>query len=281
MCTKCGSSLDLEIEKASKDRIQTGDLECNKCSTSFKIIDDIICFESISEKGLDKKIKKVREMFFGQELGKKWLKFFSKKELAALKEEWKWMISKLNLKNSKIHLDWASGTGRFLRNILSLVKGEIVALENDYATCIGLRDFLKEIKGYSRTTIIYGDARNMPLSDNSIDSASSWHGLDEPRINKALDEAKRVLKNGKVLAVSGLFFKENSKSLKVALEEGIEFAKKDKTYQYFKKLGFKDIDYKTFFEGKWTEGDSFLPKKGDYYTPYAVAGRKSDCIIKP
>jgi len=274
ICPKCGDSLNLREVKRFKDRIQTGDLKCNKCNASFKIINDIACFKSISEKGLDKKIKEVRKMFFDQELKKKWLKYFNKKELIALKKEWKWMIDELNLKNSKIHLDWASGTGRFLRNILHLIKKEIIILENDYVTCVGLKDFLKKIKGYSKMTIIYSDARNMPLADDSIDSASSWHGLDEPKINKALNETKRVLKKSKVLAVSGLFFEENSKSFKIALKEKIKFAEKDKIHQYFKKLGFQYINYKTFFEGKWTERDSFLPKKGDYYTSYAIAGRK-------
>jgi uncharacterized protein YbaR (Trm112 family) len=158
ICPKCGNSLDLEIEKRSKDRIQTGDLKCNKCSVSFKIIDDIVCFKLISEKGLDRKIKRVRGMFLNQELNKKWIKHFTNEEFNALKEEWKWMIDKLNLKNSKIHLDWASGTGRFLRNILGFVKGETITLESDYATCVGLRDFLKNIKKYSKVTIICGDA---------------------------------------------------------------------------------------------------------------------------
>lgn len=275
ICPKCGGSLNLEITKKFKDRIQMGNFKCKKCSASFKIIDDIICFKSITEKDLDKKIKRVRKMFLDQELNKKWVKHFTDEEFGALKKEWKWMINKLNLKNSQIHLDWATGTGRFLRNTLNLAKGEIITLENDYATCIGLRDFLKKIRRYSKVTIIYGDARNMPLANNSIDSTSTWSGLDEPKINKAIDEAKRVLKKKGVLVVSGLFFEDNSKSLRIALKEGIEFAKKDKTQQYFKKLGFKDIDYKVFFKGKWTSSKDFLPKKDDHYASYAVAGRKS------
>ncbi len=276
ICPKCGGLLDLKIEKKSGDRINKGDLSCDKCNANFKIIDDIVRFKPIAERGLDKKIKRVREMFLDQELNKKWAKHFSKEEFGVLKEEWRWMINKLNLKNSQIHLDWATGTGRFLRNILNLVKGEIIAIESDYATCVALRDFLKRIKKYSKTTIICGDARNMPLVDNSVDSVSTWSGLDEPKISKALDESKRVLKKDRPLVVSGLFFEDNSKSLKIALREKIEFAKKDKTQQYFKKLGFKDIDYKIFFEGKWASGKDFLPKKGDYYASYAVAGRKSD-----
>jgi len=275
ICPKCEDSLDLKIEKKSVDRIHEGHLKCNKCNASFKIIDDIVCFKPIQEKNLDKKIKRIREMFFSQELNKDWLKHFDKKEQSALEKEWKWMIDKLNLKNSKIHLDWATGTGRFLRNALNLIKGEIITLETDYATCLGLRALLKEIKEYSKITIIYGDARNIPLADNSVDSASSWHGIDEPKINKALDEAKRVLKKDGVLAVSGLFFEDNSRSLKIALQEKIEFAKKDKTQQYFKRLGFQDINSKVFFEGKWTSDKDFLPKKGDYYTSYGVAGRKT------
>lgn len=274
VCPKCKGNLDLKKEKSLKDRIQKGKLKCSKCGNSFEIIDDIVCFKPISGKKLNKEIRKVREMFLNQEVKKKWLEYFNKEELTGLKKEWKWMINKLNLKNSKIHLDWAVGTGRFLRNVLGITKGEIIVMEIDYATCVELRDFLKKIKGYSRITIICSDARKMPLADNSIDSASSWSGLDEPGISKALDESKRVLKKEKVLGVSGLFYEENSRSLKVALQERIKFAKKDKAYQYFKKLGFKDIYYKTFFKGRWQEGASFLPKKGDYYTSYAVVGRK-------
>lgn len=276
ICPKCGGSLNLKIEKKSGDRINEGNLNCDKCNANFKIIDDIICLKLIKEKGLDEKIKRIREMFFSQELNKDWLKHFDKKEQSALEEEWEWMINKLDLENSEVHLDWATGTGRFLRNLLDLVKAEIITLETDYATCLGLRDLLKEIKEYSKVTIIYGDARNVPLINDSIGSASSWHGIDEPKINKAIDEVKRVLKKDRPLAVSGLFFEDNSESLKIALQEKIEFAQKDKTQQYFKKLGFKDIDSKVFFKGKWASDKDFLPKKGDYYVSYGVAGRKSD-----
>lgn len=275
ICPKCGGSLGLKIENKSGDRISEGNLNCDKCDANFEIIDSIVCFKPIQEKGLNEKIKRIREMFFSQELNKEWLKNFDKEEQSALEEEWKWMKDKLDLENSEFHLDWATGTGRFLRNLLDLVKGEIITLETDYATCLGLRDLLKETDEYPKITIIYGDARNMPLADNSVDSASSWHGIDEPKINKALDEAKRTLKGDRPLVVSGLFFEDNSRSLKIALQEKIEFAEKGKTQQYFKKLGFKDVDYKTFFEGKWASDKDFLPKKGDYYASYAVAGRKS------
>lgn len=274
ICPKCKGNLELREEKGFKGRIQKGELKCEKCGNSFQIIDDIICFSSFSKKGLDKKIRKTQQMFLDQEVSKKWLKYFNKEELVNLKNEWQWLIDNLGLKNSKIHLEWAVGTGRFLRNILKICKGEIIAMEIDYATCVGLRAFLKKIKAYSKVTIICADAQRMPLADNSIDSASCWHGLDEPNISKALNESKRVLRKNKTLGVSGLFFEEKSKSLKEALRLKIKFAKERGAYQYFKKLGFREIRQKIFFRGKWEKGASFLPKKGDKYTSYAIVGKK-------
>jgi len=275
ICPECQSSLKLEATDQSDDRIHQGNLFCNKCSNVFEVIDDIICFKQITQKNKSqKKIQKIQNMFLKQEFKKEWLKNFTGEEKWVLEREWKWMIDNLNLIESKIHLDWATGTGRFLRNVLEIIKGEIIALEIDYPTCLGLKDFLKKIDKYSRVSIIYGNAQNMPLADSSIESVSSWHGLNEPNISKALSESKRVLKENRSLAVIGLFYKEESESLRVALKERIEFAVKGKAQQYFKELGFKDIKYKTFFKGKWSEEKSFLPKLGDYYTVYGISGEK-------
>ena len=69
--------MDLETEKKLRDRIQAGKLKCKKCRAGFRIVDDIVCFKSITEKDLDKKIKRVQEMFFNQELNKEWIKHFT------------------------------------------------------------------------------------------------------------------------------------------------------------------------------------------------------------
>lgn len=275
VCPKCKAKLKIESNKESKNRIHNGKLLCKKCNAVFEIADDIVCFKPVSKKDKnERKIKKIKDLFFGQEYRKEWLKHFTKEELLALKKEWRWMINVLNLKKSKMHLDWATGTGRFLRNILRVVKGEIIALEVDYATCVGLKAFLKKLDKYSKVTIVYGDAENMPFADNSIDSISSWHGLDEPNIKKAINESRRVLKRNKIFSTGGLFYEKESKSFKIAKKEKIEFAEKDKAYKYFKKLKFRDIKYKTFFTGKESDRKNFLPRFGDYYTTYIINGRK-------
>lgn len=275
ICPRCKSSLRLEIDNRSKNRIYKGRLLCVKCNAKFEIINDIVCFKSVALKDKNRtKLQKIEDLFLQQEYKKEWLKHFTKQELSDLKSEWGWMINNLNLKKSKIHLDWATGTGRFLRNILGITKGEIITLEVDYPTCVGLRTFLKKIGKYSNVTIICADARIMPLKDDSIDSISSWHGLDEPNINRAIDESRRVLKLNKVFSAAGLFYKKESKSLKIAKKWKIKFAEERIAYQYFKKIDFKDIRYKTFFRGKWSESESFLPRFGDYYTSYAISGQK-------
>lgn len=275
VCPKCKSQLDLKVKKRTRNRIHKGKLLCKNCNASFDIIDDIVCFRKITKGDKNKtKIQKTKDLFLNQEYKKEWQRHFSKKEFFAVKEEWKWIINSLDLRNSKIHLDWATGTGRFLRNILEIVKGQIIALESDYATCVGLRAFLKKIDGYSNITIIRGDARAMPFSDNSIDSISSWHGLDEPDIDKAIDESKRILKKDKKIAVSGLFYEKGSKSLGIAKKSKINFAQQERAYDYFKKLEFKDIKYKVFPKVKETSRENFLPHYGDYYYIYDISTKK-------
>lgn len=274
-CPKCKSPISLLEGKKLKDRIQNGKLSCNKCNASFEIIDEIACFRSITKKDrTEKQIRKIQDLFILQEVEKKWLKHFTKQELLSLKNEWDWMIDAFNIEKSKIHLDWATGTGRFLRNILNVVKGETIVLEVDYPTCVGLKTLLKKINKYSKVTIICGDARSMPLVSSSVDSVSSWHGLDEPKISKAINESKRILKPNKTLSMVGLFYESGSKSLSLAKKHRIEFAEENKIRQYFRKLRFKNTRYKIFFQGKWLDRHSFLPRFGDHYASYAISGKK-------
>lgn len=275
ICPKCKSKLNLKIEKKTKNRIQDGELFCKKCKKSFKIIDDIVCFKKINREDKNKKkIQEMRNLFLNQEYKKEWYKHFSKKEFSILKKEWKFIIDNLNLTKSKVHLDWATGTGRFLRNILNKTKTEIIALDFGYPNCLGLKEFFKKIKGYSNVTIICGDARDMFFADDSIDSISSWHGLDELDIDKAIDESKRILKKNKKIAVSGLFYEKGSKSLNIAKKAKINFAEPDRAYNYFKKLKFRDIKYKKFAKIKETSKKNFIPKYGDYYIIYGISAKK-------
>jgi len=275
ICPRCKTFLRLKIIKKHNERVKQGFLLCLKCNIKYEIINDIVCFKRIKVKNKDeKKIESIKDLFLNYEYKKEWYKHFSKQELSTLKKEWKFIIDNLNLNKSKVHLDWATGTGRFLRNILNKANGEIIALDFGYSNCVGLKIFLKKLNKYSNITIVCADARDMPFTDNSIDSISSWHGLDEPRIEKAINESKRVLKKNKKVAFSGVFYEKNSKSLELSRKFRINFAEEDKAYYYFKKFNFKDIKYQKFPKVKEKSRRNFIPRYGDYWTVYTISGKK-------
>lgn len=264
----------LSVNKKIKERICEGELKCEKCGRRFYIKNSIACFVDFNKQKIIN-IKKLRRISLNQEIPRKWLKFFSKEEFAALQKEWNWLSLIIKKQKNSVHLDFATGTGRFLRNIVSKTKGEIVALDFSYPVCLELVYFLKKIKKYSRISIVCADARKMPFKNEIFDSITSWHGLDEPRMEKAIKESRRILKNGAYLAVSGLHYQKNSKSFLLAKKHGIGFTDKKTVIQNFKKAGFQKIEYKNFFFGRWNEKGSYLPKFGDFYSTYAIRVRKN------
>jgi len=240
------------------------------CNKKFLIKDGIACFISSYKKPTRTKGRNLRKITLNQEIPKKWMNFFSKEEFTALKKEWQWILSLIEKNKEVIHLDFTTGTGRFLRNIVSTVKGEIVALERDYPTCLELQYFLKKINRYGRTSIVCADVRNMPFKNEIFDSISSWHGLDEPKMNKALKEVRRVLKKGGYFVASGLHYRNGSKSFLRAKKHNISFLTKEMVVSALKTSGFRNVEHKIFFEGQWNEKGDYLPVLNDWYISYTV-----------
>ena len=274
VCPDCHIILKSSIHKKRKERVVGGELWCEMCNKKFPIRDEIACFISSCRKPAKTKVWSLRKITLEQEIPKKWMNFFSKEELEALKKEWQWMISAIKKSKRAIHLDFATGTGRFLRNIVSITKGEIVALEKDYPTCLELRYFLKKIKKYGKVSIVCCDAKNMPFKDGVFDSISSWHGLDEPEMNKTLKEVRRVLKEGGCFVASGIHYLKNSKSFLRAKKHNISFLTKEMIIKALKNAGFKNIKHTVFFEGRWNEKNSYLPVFNDWYISYGIKSQK-------
>ncbi len=274
VCPICHSALKLSIHKKTKERVLDGEFHCEICKKTFPIKEEIVCFISSCKKSSQKVTKKLRRITLNQEIPQKWIELFSKEEVAALKKEWQWMLSSIKKSKNAIHLDFATGTGRFLRNIVSVAKGEIVALEYDYPTCVELQYFLKKIRKYSKVSIICADARKMPFKDKVFDSISSWHGLDEPKMNKALKEAKRVLKPKGYFVASGVHYLKDSKSFQRAKKHNINFLTKEMIVKALQNVDFHNIEHKVFFEGRWKERGDYLPIFNDWYISYAVRTQK-------
>ncbi len=273
-CPVCHNTLISSIHKKTKERAFEGELNCKRCNKKFRIKDGIACFISPCRKPTEKTIQKLRKITLEQEIPGKWTRLYSKQEMESLKKEWDWMFSVIKKGKGAVHLDFATGTGRFLRNIIPKIKGEIVALERDYSTCVEFQYFLKKIKKYNRVSIVYADAREMPFKDGVFGSVSSWHGLDEPKMEKVIKETRRVLKKGAYFTASGVNYQRRSKSFSIAKKHNIQFITKEAITRALRKADFRKVKYKTFFQGKWNEEGSYLPIFGDFYLTYAIKAEK-------
>jgi len=272
-CPVCQAEFFLSVHKKTKERIIDGELKCKECGRKFKIKNGVAYFVPVSGKQtLD--AKNARRMTEEQEISAAWLEHFSKKELVALHKEWDWMLLVVKKEKNTVHLDFASGTGRFLKNIISRTKGEIVALDFGYSTCQELQYFLKETKKYSNVSIICADARRIPFKNEIFDSVSTWHGLDEPKMERANKEVKRILKQEGVFVASGTHYQKGSKSFVRAQKNCIRFLTKEMIIRDLRKIGFSKIEHKVFFRGIWNEKGDYLPILNDWYTTYAVKGKK-------
>jgi ubiquinone/menaquinone biosynthesis C-methylase UbiE/uncharacterized protein YbaR (Trm112 family) len=274
VCPTCHHALKFSIHKKTRERMLDGELRCEICNKKFPIKNGITCFISPCKKPTKRTVQNLRKTTLAQEIPKKWMLLFSREEREALRKEWQWMLSSIKRSKNSVHLDFATGTGRFLRNIISVAKGEIVALEHSYPTCLELQYFLKKIKKYSRVSIICADARSMPFKDGVFDSVSSWHGLDEPKMEEAIKEAIRVLKKGGYFVASGIHYRKGSKSFLRAKKHNINFLTKEMIVSALKNAGFRNIEHKIFFEGRWNEKGDYLPVLNDWYISYAVRNRK-------
>lgn len=274
VCPKCQSKFLFSIHKKTKERIVVGELECKKCGMRFYIKDEIAYFVPCSKKQVKRDILKLRKTTTEQEIPKKWMRLFSKPELAALKKEWGFLLSIVKKNKSTIHLDFATGTGRFIGNVIQKTKGEIIALDNSCDTCQELKYFLKRIKKYNRVSIVCADAREMPFKNGIFDSVTSWHGLDEPKMKKVIKEAKRILKRDGYFAASGIHYQKGSKSFLRARKHSIDFLTKEEIIRTLKNVDFRKIEHRVFYEGHWNEKGDYLPMYKDLYISYAVSGKK-------
>jgi len=280
-CPLCYSDFTVVIHKETKERVLEGELYCKKCKKKFDITNEIPCFTFRRKQKIEAVFRErggvekttLKDKVLSEMWPKEWKQLFSKQEFSALQEEIDWMLAVIKKDKITIHLDFATGTGMFLRKSVFRTKGEIVALDFGYSTCQELQYFLKKIKKYSRVSIICADARKMPFRNETFDNVSTWHGLDELKMKDAIKEARRVLKRGGYFAASGTHYQEGSKSFLRAKKQGIGFLTKEMAAQTLKDANFHKIEHKVFYKGRWNEKGDYLPIFNDFYVVYGVRGR--------
>ncbi len=114
----------------------------------------------------------------------------------------------------------------------------------------------------------------MPFKNGTFDSITSWHGLDEPKMERAVREAKRVLKKDRYFAASGIHYQKGSKSFLRAQKHEIGFLTKEMVTQTLRAARFRKINHKIFYKGQWSEKGDYLPIFNDLYMIYTVRAKK-------
>jgi len=242
VCPKCKNKLNLRENK--KDKF----LFCSKCKKKYYILNGIIIFKAgvyvnpvvrprnFSLKELKRKIREGKsKKYFGdfvrRRAEKDTSKYFPRKIENKIFEE---LLKLSKVRKSKIHLDWATGAGRFVRYVLRKTKRAFfVTLDLDIRECSALRKYIDEKTSFgNRVLIICGDSKEMPFKSCSFDSLTSYAGLDEQvESERAVRESIRILKKSKVFALSGALEGKSFRKLSKDLEKRIQDFKK-----IFKKL---------------------------------------------
>jgi ubiquinone/menaquinone biosynthesis C-methylase UbiE len=120
------------------------------------------------------------------------------------------LIERSGIRKDMHVLDLGCGSGAFTPSIAGTVgeKGKIYALDIQADMLKQLENKLSrpENKDIKNIKLIEGNAYELPFEDNSLDLVNMVTVLQEiPDRNRALQEVKRVLKAGGVLAVTELF----------------------------------------------------------------------------
>jgi len=150
------------------------------------------------------------------------------------------LIERSGIKKGMHVLDLGCGSGAFTPFIARTVgeEGKVYALDIQADMLRQLERKLSkpEHKDIKNTKLIEGNAYELPFEDGSLDLVNMVTVLQEiPDRNRALQEAKRVLKSGGLLAVTELFPDPDYpwKSTTIKLGEGNGFVLDEVSGNFF------------------------------------------------
>lgn len=242
MCPECGDELVLSIKEEEKDEVIEGILSCDN-NHHWAIREGVINFGSKEQEftnNWEEAYKKVDYEELDEEI------------LTAIPDNMKqinnktkdFIINKLNNdKETKLVLDIATGRGMLLTELVKRLKIDAQIICADLSFDVLKYDRLKIKKANSNVKVnfIACDATKLPIKDASIDLGVSFYGIANmlDKMPYGVEEAKRVLKEGKHLLNSGVLIKESSQGFK-QIREYLNSQEIYEVEKLFTKAGFKD-----------------------------------------
>jgi SAM-dependent methyltransferase len=284
-CPKCNGELSLTVKKEDNSEIVEGKLSC-KGGHDWAISDGVINFGSM-EQELANNWTEAYEQYNEEGMDKKILEGNPQNLIALNEKAKKFVIDNLNDKENEFILDIATGRGALFKEVVRNLKNEAQIICTDLSFVVLKYDRLKakKINPQIKANYIACDATNLPLKDNTIDSAISFFGIANMLNLSAagIKEAKRVLKPGQSLFDSYVIIKEDSdgfEKLKEFCKENNFVGAEDFTLEAgienaYVNAGFNKINFVTIGEsiGEKSELD-LLPFEGEWFAIVVAKGLK-------
>ncbi|MFR1709533.1 MAG: class I SAM-dependent methyltransferase [Clostridium sp.] len=220
-CPKCNGELILAIEKEEDSEIIEGKLSC-KDGHQWIISEGVINFGSLEQEFANNWTEAYEEYGDDDAMDKKLSEGTPQNQIILGDKTKKFIIDSINSRESEFILEIATGRGSLFREMVKYIKGDSQLICTDLSFLVLKHDRLraKKINPEMKVNYIACDATNLPIKDNSIDTAVSLFGIANmlDLAGKGIKEAKRVLKVGQSLIDSYIIIKENSKGFE-ALKE--------------------------------------------------------------
>jgi ubiquinone/menaquinone biosynthesis C-methylase UbiE/uncharacterized protein YbaR (Trm112 family) len=284
-CPICQTSLNFD-GKAAGDRLVNGYLKCGK-GHLYQVKEEmgLIKDAKLSAREFEWKVNVADESRYDA-IQKQYNSYLSEDLKNALKKLMEMLVQHVGnscKETDNMVLDIASGMGRLILQLAekSPENTVIVGTDVDEKPLRGAMNKARRAGVYQKLSFIVTDAKHLAFKGNAFSTISSYFGFDNvPETVLALKESFRVLKpSGKVI-FSSLWYREGSKSMKIAEKYDVgQIASENRLKQALEKTGFILDWVEEIYSGVWSYNPmDLLPVQGDEFSHVVVQIRKPKSV---
>jgi ubiquinone/menaquinone biosynthesis C-methylase UbiE/uncharacterized protein YbaR (Trm112 family) len=280
-CPICRTSLTFDGE-ATNNRFVNGYLKCNK-GHLYQVKEEIglIKDAKLSAEEFKWKVDVADESKY-DEIQKQYNSYLSEDLKIALKKLMEMLIHRVSSscgETDNMVLDIASGMGRLILQLADKSSEDIIIIGTDVdeKPLRGAMNKARRAEVYQKLSLIVMDAKHLAFKDNALSTISSYFGFDNvPETVLALKESFRILKADGKVVFSSLWYREGSKSIKIAEKYKVgQIASENRLKQALEKTGFVLDWVEEIYSGVWPYNPmDLLPVQGDEFSYVIVQIRK-------
>jgi len=190
-------------------------------------------------------------------------------------------VSRSSLQSDNTVLDVASGMGTFLLPLLdkSSADSAVIGTDINERPLRGLMNRSLKAGTYDKLSLAVTDAKHLCFKNSVFSTVSSFFGFDNvPETVLALKECARVLRAGGQMFFVSIWYREGSKSMRVAEEHHYgQIASEERLKDTLAESGLVLDQVEEAYSGLWPYNPmDLLPVEGDEYSHVIVSARKPE-----